>query len=224
MAEVIMQGPILAPSVLSADFARLSEAVEGVSAAGANWLHCDVMDGMFVPNISFGIPVLASLRHITDIPLDVHLMIEDPDRYLADFQRAGADIISVHAEACRHLDRTVQHIKELGMKCAAALNPATPVSELDYILPELDMVLLMSVNPGFGGQRFIPYTLDKLKTLADIRRERGLSFLIEIDGGVTQDNARVLMDAGADILVAGSAVFGGEPKENVKAFLNIMRG
>lgn len=223
-AEVNMQGKVLAPSVLSADFANLDRDIQAAGKAGAQWVHCDVMDGRFVPNISFGIPVLKAIRSVTDCPLDVHLMIEEPERYLEAFKAAGADIISVHGEAVRHLDRTVEHIKELGLKCAVALNPATPVLTLKHILPKLNMVLIMSVNPGFGGQKFIPYTLDKIKELSDIRKKQGLSFLIEVDGGVTLENADQLLSAGADILVAGSAVFGGDISNNVKAFLNKMNG
>lgn len=214
---------ILAPSILSADFACLGEEIKAVVDAGAQWIHYDVMDGMFVPNISVGIPVLKSIRGITDCTLDVHLMIEEPDRYVEDFATAGADVITVHAEACRHLDRTIQHIKDLGVKCGVALNPATAITALDYVLPKLDMVLLMSVNPGFGGQKFIPYTIDKLQTLAGIRKVQTLDFDIEIDGGVTTDNAKRLLDEGADILVAGSAVFGGDKNLNVRQFLEIMK-
>lgn len=213
---------ILAPSILSADFTKLGQEIDTALAAGAQWVHYDVMDGMFVPNISVGLPVLKSISAVTDATLDVHLMIEEPDRYVEDFVKAGADVITVHAEACRHLDRTLHHIQEAGAKCAVALNPATPLCELEYVLPVVDMVLLMSVNPGFGGQRFIPYTMDKLKMLSGMRHERGLDFDIEIDGGVTTANAKELLLAGANVLVAGSAVFGGDITTRVAAFMEIM--
>lgn len=222
MSGVVDRKNILAPSILSADFTKLGEEIGTVLAAGAQWIHYDVMDGMFVPNISIGIPVLKSIHNMTDAVLDVHLMIEEPDRYVEDFVAAGAGVISVHAEACRHLDRTVHHIKDAGARCAVALNPATSLSELEYILPELDMVLLMSVNPGFGGQKFIPYTVDKLQSLAKLKECSGLEFDIEIDGGVTTANARQLLDAGANVLVAGSAVFTGDISANVKQFMEIL--
>lgn len=200
----------IAPSFLSADIWRVAEQVSGLEQAGCEYLHLDVMDGCFVPNISFGPPYIKSLRPHSKMLFDVHLMVEEPERFLEDFAAAGADMITVHAEACRHLHRVVQRIKSLGLKAGVAVNPATPTSLLKEILPELDLVLLMSVNPGFGGQSFIESSLSKLRRLAKLRAKKGLSFLIEIDGGATADNAAALCAAGADILVAGSAVFAKE--------------
>lgn len=214
---------ILSPSILGADFKRLGEQVQEVAAAGAQYIHLDVMDGAFVPSISFGMPVIESLRSCTDHVFDVHMMVEEPGRYVADMKKAGADLICVHQEACVHLDRTINQIKEAGMKAAVALNPATPVETLNVILPEVDMVLLMSVNPGFGGQKFIPYTLDKIRALRHMVNERGLSTRIEVDGGVTTANVRQVIEAGADVIVAGSAVFKGNAAENTKAFLEIFK-
>lgn len=214
---------ILSPSILGADFKRLGEQVQEVAAAGAQYIHLDVMDGAFVPSISFGMPVIESLRSCTDHVFDVHMMVEEPGRYVADMKKAGADLICVHQEACVHLDRTINQIKEAGMKAAVALNPATPVETLNVILPEVDMVLLMSVNPGFGGQKFIPYTLEKIRALRQMVNERGLSTRIEVDGGVTTANVRQVIEAGADVIVAGSAVFKGNAAENTKAFLEIFK-
>ena len=198
----------LAPSILSADFSRLGEHVSLIEKGGADLIHVDVMDGHFVPNISFGAAVMKSLNGKTKMNYDVHLMIENPDKYLEDFVTDQTEYITVHQEACVHLHRTIQHIKSLGIKAGVSINPATPIGVLEDILEELDMVLVMSVNPGFGGQKFIPRALDKIKGLDEIRKERGLDFLIEVDGGVTLDNAVEIAEAGADILVAGSAVFG----------------
>ncbi len=197
----------IAPSLLSADFMRLGEEIKAAEAAGVDMLHLDIMDGHFVPNITIGPFVVEAIKKATELPLDVHLMIEEPDRYIADFVKAGADYLTVHIEASVHLHRTVHWIKDSGVKAGVSLNPATPVWGLDHILADLDLVLLMSVNPGFGGQGFIPQVLGKIKTVKDMLRERGLSTPIEVDGGVKYDNAREVTDAGADILVMGSAFF-----------------
>jgi ribulose-phosphate 3-epimerase len=198
----------LAPSILSADFSRLAEEIRAVEQAGVRMLHVDVMDGHFVPNLTIGPPVVASLRGATTLRLDTHLMVEEPDRLLDAFLEAGADMISVHVEACRHLHRTVTSIKAGGREAGVVLNPATPLHALDEILAEVDYVLLMSVNPGWGGQRFIPHVMDKVAALRRRIDAAGLSTRIEVDGGVTRDNVVALAEAGADILVAGSAVFG----------------
>jgi ribulose-phosphate 3-epimerase len=197
----------IAPSILSADFARLGEEVRAVAAAGADYIHVDVMDGHFVPNITIGPPVVAALRRVTDLPLDVHLMISEPDRYVPDFAQAGADIIVVHAEATPHLHRTVQLIKSLGKRAGVSLNPATPLHYLDYVLEELDLVLLMTVNPGFGGQSFIDACLPKIQALRGILDKRGLEAELEVDGGVKPANIDRISHAGADVFVAGSAIF-----------------
>ena len=212
----------LAPSILSADFAKLGEEIETIEQAGADYIHIDVMDGMFVPSISFGMPVMKSIRNLSKCVFDVHLMIEAPDRYLQDFKDAGADLITVHAEACTHLDRTVTAIREMGLKAGVALNPATPLDVVEYVLDKIDMVLIMSVNPGFGGQSFLPYSLDKIRKLKQMIEEKGLSVDIQVDGGVKLANAKEILDAGANILVAGTAVFAGDAKENVKEFKKIM--
>jgi len=210
---------ILAPSVLSAPFGRLAEAIQTVETAGADWLHLDVMDGKFVPNISFGQPVVRAIRSITTLPLDVHLMIEDPGRYAQDFVKAGADSLTVHLEACTHLHRNIHQIKDLGIKAGVAINPHTPVESLLPVLADLDLVCLMSVNPGFGGQAFIASTMSKLHALNQYRQERGLRFGIEIDGGVDLSNALALMEAGANVLVAGQSVFGqADPAGAVRSF------
>jgi ribulose-phosphate 3-epimerase len=197
----------IAPSVLSADFTRLGEEIQAAEAAGADMLHIDIMDGHFVPNITIGPFVVEAIRKTTALPLDVHLMIEEPDRYIADFIKAGADYLTVHLEASVHLHRTIHWIKDSGAKAGVSLNPATPIGSLDYILPDLDLVLLMSVNPGFGGQGFIPQILAKIKALKGLLAELGFPVLIEVDGGIKYENAKEVADAGADILVMGSAFF-----------------
>lgn len=198
----------IAPSILSADFSRLGEEIKAVEAAGADYIHIDVMDGHFVPNITIGPLVVAAARKITTLPLDVHLMIENPDRYIPDFAAAGADIIVVHAEASVHLHRSIQLIKSLGKKAGVSLNPATPLNYLEYVLADLDLVLLMTVNPGFGGQSFIEEAIPKIKALRAMLDKRGLEAELEVDGGVKTDNIARISHAGADVFVAGSAVFG----------------
>lgn len=198
----------IAPSILSADFCRLGEEIRAVEAAGADYIHVDVMDGHFVPNITIGPLIVAAARKITRLPLDVHLMIENPDRYIADFAAAGADIIVVHAEASIHLHRSIQLIKSLGKKAGVSLNPATPLNYLEYVLADLDLVLLMTVNPGFGGQSFIEEAIPKIKALRAMLDKRGLEAELEVDGGVKIDNIARISHAGADVFVAGSAVFG----------------
>ena len=214
---------ILAPSVLAADFGKLAEDTAKAREGGASYLHLDVMDGAFVPSISFGMPVIASLRGYTDLVFDVHMMVEDPGRYVESIRAAGADIITVHQEACTHLDRVIGQIKASGAKAGVASNPATPVSTLECVLDQVDMVLVMSVNPGFGGQKFIPYTLDKVRALRQYFDRKGLSTDIQVDGGVNRDTIRPLIEAGANVLVAGSAVFGGDVKANVETFMNIFK-
>ncbi len=213
---------LLSPSILAADFAHLEEDIKKVERAGARYLHIDVMDGDFVPSISFGMPLISAIRRITDMVLDVHLMITEPVRYIDDFAACGADIITVHVEACKHLNRTIAAIKEKGLKAGVVLNPATPLSELEYILEDVDMVLLMSVNPGFGGQKYIESCTRKIEELRRIITERGLSVDVEVDGGVKLDNLQKVLDAGANVIVAGSAVFSGDVEQNVKDFLKVM--
>ncbi|MBC8318658.1 MAG: ribulose-phosphate 3-epimerase [Desulfobulbaceae bacterium] len=205
-----MQNKMLAPSILSADFSRLGEEIQAVIDAGADVIHVDVMDGHFVPNITIGPLVVDAVRKICDLPVDVHLMISDPDKYIEDFAAAGADWITVHVEAATHLHRTIHKIKDLGKKAGAVLNPATSLSSLDYILEDLDLVMLMSVNPGFGGQSFIPSTLDKVRALKRLIDEKNLNVGIEIDGGVSPSTISAISEAGVNIFVAGSAVFGSD--------------
>ncbi len=209
----------LAPSILSADFSKLLDDVKRLEAAGCEYLHIDVMDGHFVPNITLGPPVINSLKGKTDMIFDVHLMIEDPDKYIEAFANAGADIIVVHQEACTHLHRTIQAIKALGKKAGVALNPATPIETIKHVISELDMVLIMTVNPGFGGQKFIEQMIPKIKELKEISIKQDLNFDIQVDGGITPDNVAEVVKAGANIIVAGSAIFNSESIPNtVKAF------
>lgn len=197
----------IAPSILSADFSKLGEEIKDVERGGADYIHVDVMDGHFVPNITIGPLIVEAIRPITNLPLDVHLMIENPDQYIEAFAKAGADYITVHVEACRHLHRTIQNIKSHGIKAGVVLNPATPVQSIEHVMDDVDMVLLMSVNPGFGGQTFIPSVLPKIRQVKKMAEAKGLSIEIEIDGGVNEDTAKQCIDAGATVLVAGSAVY-----------------
>ncbi len=199
---------LIAPSILSADFSRLGEEVKAVERVGADWIHVDVMDGHFVPNITIGPLVVEAVKRVTELPLDVHLMIEDPDQYLEDFARAGSTLMTVQVEACVHVHRTIQAIKALDVKAGVALNPATPLSTIEWILEDVDLVLIMSVNPGFGGQKFIPQALQKIRDLKAMIRAKNPNVLIEVDGGINQETIQSAAEAGADVFVAGSAIFG----------------
>jgi ribulose-phosphate 3-epimerase len=207
---------LLSASILSADFGRFAQEVKAVEAAGADWIHVDVMDGHFVPNITIGPDLVKALRKVTSLPLDVHLMIEKPGRYLENFVKAGADWLGVHAEACVHLHRVIQNIRELGAKAVVALNPASPLSMVELVLPDVDMVLLMTVNPGFGGQAFIRSMLPKIRQCRKMIDDAGLSTLLQVDGGVNPETVVELSQAGVDVFVAGSAVFGGDYEQNVR--------
>lgn len=207
----------ISPSILSADFSKLGEDIERIDKGGADFIHIDVMDGSFVPNISFGLPVIKSIRNRTDKMFDVHLMINNPSNYIDDFIEAGADIITVHYEADKHIDRTINYIKSKGKRAAVSLNPGTPTSVLKDLIANLDMVLIMSVNPGYGGQKFIPYCLDKIREIKEFSNKVNPSLLIEVDGGVDKTNVKEIIEAGANVIVAGSAVFnGGEISDNIK--------
>ena len=208
----------ISPSILSANFSKLGEDIVSLEKYGVDMIHIDVMDGMFVPNISFGVPIIKSIRGLTKLAFDVHLMIEEPSRYIKDFVDAGADIITVHYEADRHLDRTINYIKSFGVKAGVSLNPATSVNSIKHLIPNLDMVLIMSVNPGFGGQKYIPYCGDKIKEVKELAEKYNKNLLIEVDGGIDSTNIGTVVNSGANVIVAGSAVFkNNNIEENIKA-------
>lgn len=213
----------LAPSILAADFTNLGDSILEVEKAGAQYLHIDVMDGNFVPSISFGTPIIKSIRPISNLIFDVHLMIEEPSRYIEDFVNAGADIITVHAETCKHLHRTISQIHDFGIKAGVTINPATPLNVLDYVLDSVDMVLLMSVNPGFGGQTFLPFTIEKIESLKKMIQEKNLNIDIEVDGGISAENVDKVLEAGANVIVAGTAVFKNDISQNIKDFKEVFK-
>lgn len=215
----------IAPSILSSDFSKLGDEIRSVEEAGADWIHVDVMDGHFVPNITIGPLIVEAARRVTSLPLDVHLMIENPDRYIPDFAKAGADLISVQVEACIHLNRTIQLIKGLNLRAGAVLNPSTPLSAIEWIMEDVDLIMIMSVNPGFGGQKFIPNSLEKVSTLRKMIQDRSLAALIEVDGGVNEKTIKNISDAGADVFVAGSAIFkSSDYKKTIGRFRTLIGG
>lgn len=213
----------LSPSVLAADFTKLGEQIKAVESAGTQMIHIDVMDGMFVPSISFGMPIVSAIRSCTDLVLDVHLMIEEPIRYVDEFASCGADLLTVHVEACQDLEQTIKKIHEKGMKAGVSCNPNTPVERIADVLPLVDLVLIMTVNPGFGGQKLIPETIEKVREIRQMLDAQNLKADLEVDGGINLENAKTLLDAGANVLVAGSAVFGGDANQRAEEFLRILR-
>ncbi|MEY8409813.1 ribulose-phosphate 3-epimerase [Lachnospiraceae bacterium 62-26] len=214
---------ILAPSILAADFKELGRQMKSTEDNGAGYLHFDVMDGMFVPSISFGMPVLASIQGVTDQVMDVHLMVQEPIRYIEAFKQAGADLVTIHLEACKDVRASIQKIRECGLKAGLSICPETPAEAVEPYLGEVDMILVMSVHPGFGGQKFIPESLDKIRCIRRMSKERGLALDIQVDGGIYLSNVREVLDAGANVIVAGSAVFGGDPGTNTSDFMEILR-